>query len=211
MAEAGVTGWRRLVLERALPRRLFLAAGSMAAALLGPGRRAIAQIRPKGRRTTMSAHDFTFPAIAGGDLPLKAWAGKPVLVVNTASFCGYTSQYRDLEAVWRRYKDRGLVVLGVPSNDFGGQEPGKAAEIKAFCETFDVSFPLADKQIVSGAGAHPFYRWVVAELGEAGAPRWNFHKYLVAPDGTLAGAWPSQVKPDAPAILREIEPLLATS
>ena len=211
MADTGLTGWRRLVLERPLPRRLFLAIGAAAAALNGFGAQAGAQIRPRGRRTTMSAHDFTFPAIAGGDLPLKAWSGKPVLVVNTASFCGYTSQYRDLEAVWRRYKDRGLVVLGVPSNDFGGQEPGKAAEIKAFCETFDVSFPLADKQVVVGGGAHPFYRWVVAELGEGGAPRWNFHKYLVAPDGTLAGAWPSQVKPDAPAIVREIEPLLAKS
>jgi glutathione peroxidase len=208
MAEAGLSGWRRLVLERALPRRIFLFAGAAAAALQSLAGRASAQIKPKGRKTAMTAHDFSFPAISGGELPFKAWAGKPVLVVNTASFCGFTPQYRALEAVWRRYKDRGLVVLGVPSNDFGGQEPGKAAEIKAFCETFDVSFPLADKQVVVGGGAHPFYRWVVAELGEAGAPRWNFHKYLIAPDGTLAGAWPSQVKPDAPAITREIEPLL---
>ncbi len=210
MADGGLGGWRRLVLERGLPRRLFLAAGAAAAMLQGfTCGRAAAQIRPKGRRTGMSAHDFTFPAIQGGALPMNAWAGKPVLVVNTASFCGYTSQYRELEAVWRRYRDRGLVVLGVPSNDFGRQEPGKAAEILKFCETFDVSFPLADKQAVVGPQAHPFYRWVVAELGEAGAPRWNFHKYLVAPDGSLAGAWPSQVKPDAPSIVGEIEALLA--
>lgn len=209
MADGGLAGWRRLVLERALPRRLFLFAGTAAAALHGLVGQAAAQIRPKGRRTAMNAHDFTFPAIQGGALPLKAWAGKPVLVVNTASFCGYTSQYRELEAIWRRYRDRGLVVVGVPSNDFGRQEPGKAAEIVKFCETFDVSFPLADKQVVVGADAHPFYRWVVAELGEAGAPRWNFHKYLVAPDGSLAGAWPSQVKPDSPAIVREIEALLS--
>lgn len=157
----------------------------------------------------MTAHDFTFPAIDGGELPLKAWAGKAVLVVNTASFCGFTPQYRELEAVWRRYRDRGFVVLGVPSNDFGAQEPGQAAQIKQFCETYDVSFPLADKQIVVGGKAHPFYRWIAAELGEGGAPRWNFHKYLIAPDGTLAGAWPSSVKPDSPTITREIDALLA--
>lgn len=208
MAESGLTGWQRLVLARALPRRIFLALGAAATMLAGRTGAATAQPRIKGRKTTMSAHDFAFPAIAGGELPLKAWAGQPVLVVNTASFCGYTGQYRELEAVWRRFRARGLVVLGVPSNDFGRQEPGQAAEIQKFCETFDVSFPLADKQVVTGAGAHPFYRWIVAELGESGAPRWNFHKYLVAPDGTLAGAWPSRVKPDAPEILREIETLL---
>ena len=197
---------RRLAVAR---RSLLLA--SCAAALSGAAAPAAAQIKPRGRKTTMSAHDFTFPSIDGGDLPLKAWAGKPILVVNTASFCGFTPQYRELEAVWRKYKARGLVVLGVPSNDFGAQEPGKAGEIKQFCETFDVSFPLADKQVVSGGSAHPFYKWIVAELGDAGAPRWNFHKYLVSPDGALVGAWPSRVKPDAPEITREIDALLAKS
>ncbi len=121
-------------------------------------------------------------------LPLDAWRGRPVLVVNTASFCGYTPQYRDLEALWQRYRERGLVVLGVPSNDFGQQEPGSAAEIKQFCETnYAVDFPLAQKCRVIGGEAHPFYRWVAESLGEAGTPRWNFHKYLIAPDGELAG------------------------
>jgi glutathione peroxidase len=205
----GMKGWQTMVLRHSLPRRLFLLAAGGAATLATLMRPAAAQIRPRGRKTTMTAHDFTFPSIEGGELPLKTWSGKPVLVVNTASFCGFTPQYRELEAVWRRYKDRGFVVLGVPSNDFGQQEPGKAAEIKQFCETFDVSFPLADKQVVVGAEAHPFYRWVVAELGDAGAPRWNFHKYLIAPDGTLVGAWPSRVKPDSPEITREIDALLA--
>jgi glutathione peroxidase len=133
-----------------------------------------------------------------------------VLIVNTASFCGYTPQYRDLEALWHSYRDKGLVVLGVPSNDFGAQEPGSAAEIKNFCETnFAVDFPLADKVKVLGAGAHPFYRWVAAELGEGGAPRWNFHKYLVGPDGALAGAWPSGVRPTDAAVTGEIDKLLA--
>lgn len=156
-----------------------------------------------------NAYRFEFTAIDGGALPLSAWAGHPVLVVNTASFCGYTPQYRDLEALWKQYRDKGLVVLGVPSNDFGAQEPGSAAEIKQFCETnYDVDFPLTEKYRVIGADAHPFYRWVAATLGEGAAPRWNFHKYLIAPDGALAGAWPSSVRPGDAAITGEIDTLL---
>jgi glutathione peroxidase len=155
------------------------------------------------------AHRFAFAALDGGSLPLAAWRGHPVLVVNTASFCGYTPQYRDLEALWRRYRERGLVVLGVPSNDFGQQEPGSAAEIRQFCETnYQVDFPLTEKCRVTGGDAHPFYRWVVEQLGEAGAPRWNFHKYLIGPDGRLAGAWPSRVGPLDPEITGEIETML---
>jgi glutathione peroxidase len=155
------------------------------------------------------AYQFEFGSLDGGTLPLASWRGHPVLVVNTASFCGYTPQYRDLEALWRRYRERGLVVLGVPSNDFGAQEPGSAAEIKQFCETnYQIDFPLTEKYRVIGGGAHPFYRWVAAQLGEAGTPRWNFHKYLIGPDGTLAGAWPSQIGPLDPAITGEIETML---
>ncbi len=160
----------------------------------------------------MSAFDFSFTAIDGAPLPLKRFAGKPLLVVNTASECGFTPQYRDLEALWRRYRARGLVVLGVPSNDFGGQEPGSNAQIRNFCESsYQVDFPLAGKEKVSGAAAHPFYRWVVAELGEAGAPRWNFHKYLLTAEGQLAGAWPSRVAPLDHEIVAAIEPLLPTA
>ena len=156
-----------------------------------------------------NAHSFSFTAIDGGTLPLAAWAGKPVLVVNTASFCGYTPQYRDLEALWQQYRDRGLVVLGVPSNDFGAQEPGTADEIKSFCETnYAIDFPLTEKYRVIGGDAHPFYRWVSATLGEGGAPRWNFHKYLIGPDGELAGAWPSSVLPADKAITGEIDQML---
>jgi glutathione peroxidase len=156
-----------------------------------------------------SAHQFAFNAIDGGALPLSAWAGQPVLVVNTASYCGYTPQYRDLEALWQQYRDRGLVVLGVPSNDFGAQEPGTAAEIKTFCETnYGVDFPLAEKVRVIGGSAHPFYAWVAKTLGEGAAPRWNFHKYLIDPHGELAGAWPSSVRPDDQAIIDEIEKML---
>ena len=156
------------------------------------------------------AYQFEFASLDGGTLPLASWRGRPVLVVNTASFCGYTPQYRDLEALWRRYREHGLVVLGVPSNDFGQQEPGAAAEIKQFCETnYQVNFPLTEKYRVIGGGAHPFYRWVAAQLGEVGAPRWNFHKYLIAADGSLAGAWPSKVRPTDAAIIGAIETALA--
>jgi glutathione peroxidase len=143
-----------------------------------------------------NAHGFSFSTIEGAPLPLDRFRGKPVLVVNTASFCGYTPQYTDLETLHQRYAGRGLIVLGVPSNDFGAQEPGTATEIKQFCSmNYHVTFPLAAKEHVLGPEAHPLYRW-------------NFHKYLIAPDGSLAGAWPSAVKPLAPEIVEEIERLL---
>jgi len=155
------------------------------------------------------AHAFSFASLEGAPLPLERFRGKPVLVVNTASFCGYTPQYAELETLYERYRERGLVVLAVPSNDFGEQEPGTAAEIASFCSTrFHVEFPLTEKTHVIGSSAHPFYRWIESELGEAGVPRWNFHKYLIASDGSLAGAWPSSVKPLAPEIVAEIEQLL---
>jgi glutathione peroxidase len=162
-----------------------------------------------GKGGGMSAYDFDFVSIEGAKLPLAQYRGRPLLVVNTASFCGFTPQYQDLEAVWRRYRDRGLVVIGVPSNDFGQQEPGTASEIKQFCESrYAVDFPLTEKEDVVGPSAHPFFRWIAEELGDAGTPRWNFHKYLVGPDGMLAGAWPSTVRPTDPAVTAEIERLL---
>src|SRR5579864_7923889 len=112
----------------------------------------------------MSAHEFEFTSIDGKPLKLKQYAGHPVLIVNTASECGFTPQYRGLEALWRKYKDRGLVVLGVPSNDFGGQEPGTEQEIKNFCSTrYEVTFPMTAKNAVVGKNAHPLYQWIVAE------------------------------------------------
>jgi glutathione peroxidase len=152
---------------------------------------------------------FEFTAIDGTRLPLDAWPGRPVLVVNTASLCGYTPQYAELQTLWQRYRDRGFVVLGVPSNDFGEQEPGPEAAIRAFCsDRYGVDFPLTEKCRVAGADSHPFYRKITEILGEAGSPRWNFHKYLIAPDGTLAGTWPSQVRPTDRRLTDEIEPLL---
>jgi glutathione peroxidase len=157
----------------------------------------------------MSAHEFSFPAIDGGTVDLADFAGKPVLIVNTASECGYTPQYAGLEELWRRYRDRGLVVLGVPANDFGAQEPGSEPAIQSFCRTnYGVDFPMTAKQTVIGGAAHPFYRWIAGEFGEAATPKWNFHKYLVAPDGSLAALWPSDVDPLDPEITAAIESAL---
>lgn len=154
----------------------------------------------------MSAYDFGFTTIDGGALPLSAYRGRPLLVANTASFCGFTPQLAELQEVWRRYRPRGLVVIGVPSNDFGEQEPGSAAEIKRFCGSrYAVDFPLTEKQRVIGTAAHPLFRWIAEALGDAGAPRWNFHKYLIAADGTLAGAWAARVAPEDDAITGAIE------
>ena len=155
----------------------------------------------------MSAHDFAFKTIDGEPLALKQFAGKPVLVVNTASECGLTPQYRGLQALWAKYRDRGLVVLGVPCNDFGGQEPGSEAEIKSFCSrSYKVDFPMTSKNAVIGAAAHPFYRWAMAEGGAP--PQWNFHKYLIDGKGALAATFASGVDPADKALIAKIEALL---
>ncbi len=152
-----------------------------------------------------NAYAFSFSSIEGQPLPLSAYRGKALLVVNTASFCGFTRQYADLQAVWSRYRDHGLVVLGVPSNDFGNQEPGSEAEIKQFCEVnFDVDFPLTAKVHVAGEEAHPFFRWA-AEAPAGSTPRWNFHKYLVSPQGELVASFSTMTSPSAPAVIRAIE------
>jgi glutathione peroxidase len=164
---------------------------------------AIALAAPAG---AASAHDFAFENIdETGQLRLADFAGRPVLVVNTASRCGYTYQYDALQAVYDRYRARGLVVLGVPSDDFD-QELATAAEVKDFCAVnFAIDFPMTAITPVAGAAAHPFYRWA-AET--AGPPRWNFHKYLVGPDGRLVAAFPTKTEPDAPEVRRAIEALL---
>ncbi len=157
----------------------------------------------------MSAYAFEFRDINGQPLPLSKFAGRPLLLVNTASECGFTPQYAELQSLWSRYREAGLIVLGVPSNDFGSQEPGDEAAINAFCSSrYQVDFPMTAKQKVIGSEAHPLYRWIVEELGESAAPRWNFHKYLFAPDGTLAALWPSKISPLAPDITGAIEELL---
>lgn len=157
----------------------------------------------------MSAHQFEFRTIAGQALPLSQYKGQAVLVVNTASRCGLTPQYRDLQGLWEKYKSRGLIVLGVPCNDFGAQEPGTEAEIVSFCEVnYDIDFPLTAKQSVIGAEAHPFYKWVAEVAGEDALPKWNFHKYLIGPDGSLVQVFGSRTGPLDEVVVKEIEALL---
>ena len=148
-------------------------------------------------------------SIGGGPLPTADYKGSVVLLVNTASLCGFTGQYAGLQDLWHRYKHKGLVVLGVPSNDFGGQEPGSNEEIKRFCEaTFDITFPLADKQVVSGPDAHPLYRWAAAQTGALGTPSWNFHKILIGRDGRIVD-WFSAASGMGSKLERAIEAALA--
>jgi glutathione peroxidase len=155
------------------------------------------------------AWDFSFETLTGKPLPLSVFKGKAVLVVNTASQCGFTPQYEGLEELSKKYRDKGLVVLGVPCNDFGGQEPGGAEEIGQFCQiNYGVSFPMAGKSKVTGRDAHPFYAWARAQVGILGSPKWNFHKYLVAPDGTLADWFSTPTKPSAGRVQKAIEKVL---
>src|SRR5262249_54993644 len=131
-----------------------------------------------------TAYDFSFETLAGDPMPLSQYRGKALLIVNTASKCGFTPQYKGLQALYDKYKGRGLVVIGVPSNDFGAQEPGSAAEIKSFCElNYGVTFPMTSKYAVTGNSAHAFYKWAYEALGFGAAPKWNFHKYLASRDG----------------------------
>jgi glutathione peroxidase len=156
-----------------------------------------------------TAYDFSFPAIDGSELKLSDYQGKVLVVVNTASQCGFTGQYDDLQQIWQRYQNQGLVVIGVPSNDFGGQEPGSNSDIKDFCETnFSIDFPMSEKVVVIGDGAHPFYRWAKNELGAAARPRWNFHKYIIGRDGQLADWFSSMTNPSSKKFRGAVEAAL---
>lgn len=155
------------------------------------------------------AYDFSFNSIDGAPLPLTSFKDKVVLVVNTASKCGLTPQYEGLEKLYSDYKDKGLVVLGVPSNQFAGQEPGTDAEIADFCMTnFSVDFPMTSKTDVKGDEAHPFYKWAKDTLGEPAEPVWNFHKLLIGKDGKLIRAFGPRTEPQDGEITGAIEAAL---
>ena len=157
-----------------------------------------------------NAYGFSFKTLAGNkELPLADFKDKVLLVVNTASNCGFTKQYEDLQNLYLKYKDKGLVILGIPSNDFGEQEPGNSNEIENFCKVnFGVTFPLASKEIVVGKEAHPFYLWAKEKLGFLSAPKWNFHKYLIDKKGNLIDYFISTTTPNSDKIIKQIEKYL---
>jgi glutathione peroxidase len=159
-----------------------------------------------------TAYLFEFDSIDGGKISLSEYKGDVILVVNTASECGFTRQYTGLQTLWDEFKDEGLVVLGIPSNDFGGQESGSDSQIKTFCEVnFDIDFPMAAKTTVKGRNAHPFYHWISEELGWMAGPKWNFHKYLIARNGTLHESFSSMVSPTSTSLQEKITFLLEQS
>jgi len=158
-----------------------------------------------------NAHDFSFAKLnEPGAINLADFAGKAVLVVNVASACGLTPQYRDLEALYEAKAAKGLVVLGVPCNDFGAQEAAAEKDIREFCDAnYHVSFPMTGKvEITSQARRHPFYQWIANELGDGALPRWNFHKYLIGKDGALAESFSSKAAPLEPSLLEAIDKAL---
>lgn len=177
----------------AVPRRaLLLAAPFLMGAGAAPGQ---------------GVFDFTLEALEGGALPLSGYRGQVLLVVNTASFCGYTPQYAGLQRLHERFASRGFAVIGVPSNDFR-QESEDASRIRDFCDAnYGITFPMAGLTRVRGEGAHPLFAWLAGRAG--GPPRWNFHKYLVGQDGRSVRAFPSTTEPDSPVLLRAIEAALA--
>ncbi len=156
-----------------------------------------------------SLYDFTLIGIDDKPMAMDQFKGKVVLLVNTASQCGFTPQYEGLEALYKARKDQGLVIVGVPSNDFGGQEPAGDGEIAQFCKlNFGVTFPLTDKSVVSGADAIPVYKWAGAQAGFLGKPKWNFHKYLFGKDGKFIDWFSSPTTPDSAKITGEIDKAL---
>ena len=145
-----------------------------------------------------TAFDFTLTTLQGESLPLRQFAGRPLLIVNTASKCGFTPQYEGLQALWSQHRERGLTVIGVPSNDFGRQEPGSESEIASFCSgNYGVSFPMTEKLRVRGADADPLFRWLAQQGGLLSRPRWNFFKYVIGRDGRLASWFSSMTSPES--------------
>lgn len=189
----------------------FLATGIVALSALTALATVVASDRVLARdQRPVDWRAMSLPDIRGGTIDPAMLEGRVVLVVNTASRCAFTPQYDGLEALWDRYNGRGLVVLGIPSNDFGNQEPGSNADIASFCEsTFGVSFPMTEKSPVTGPSAHPVFAWAREAGGRAAVPGWNFHKILIGRDGRLAGSFPSFQSPQSAAVVSAIEEALA--
>ncbi len=174
-----------------IDRRTIVAAALAAIASPIVAQRAMAD----AAMSRITAYAFSFPALEKGEIKLADYAGQPLMIVNTASLCGFTPQYAGLQQLWTEFHDRGLMIIGVPSNDFGGQEPGGASDIAETAQhQYGVTFPIAAKTVVKGPNAHPFYKWA-ADIRPKDVPRWNFHKYLIGRDGNIAEVFPESVEP----------------
>jgi len=155
------------------------------------------------------AYNFNFKDLDGSLIELSEFKNKVIVVVNVASKCGFTNQYEDLQNIWNKYQDKGLVIIGVPSNDFGNQEPGSSDEIKNFCEAkFGITFPMTEKIIVKGDKAHPFYIWAKENFGKSAVPKWNFHKIIINKEGKVAETFASITKPTSRKFTKILEDLL---
>ena len=154
-------------------------------------------------------YDFSIKSINGENLDFSTFKNKTILMVNVASNCGFTKQYSDLQQLYDKYKDNNFIVLGVPSNQFGGQEPGSNKEIKEFCETnFDITFPMTEKVNVKGDDAHPIYRWAKENFGNSSVPKWNFHKIIINNEGKIVETYGSFTKPLSSKITTVLEKIL---
>jgi glutathione peroxidase len=166
--------------------------------------------KSRRKKSTQTAYDFSFISIDGKPLPLSDYQGKVLLIVNTASYCGFTPQYKKLEELYQRFKNDGLIIIGVPSNDFGQQEPGGSTEISCFIKDhYPVTFPITQKEIVKGKNAHPFYVWVGKKAGFIGKPQWNFHKYLIDRKGHFVDWFASTTSPLSTSVIAAIKKALA--
>ena len=155
------------------------------------------------------AYDFEFKDLGGGPLNLSDYKGKIIVVVNVASQCGFTNQYEDMQKIWEKYQEKGIVILGVPSNDFGKQEPGNNEEIKNFCEAkFGITFPMTEKVPVKGTEAHPFYIWAKNNHGKSAIPKWNFHKIIIDKSGKVHETFSSITNPTSKKFIRMLENLI---
>ena len=155
------------------------------------------------------AYDFEFKDLDGSSLNLSQYKGKIIVVVNVASQCGFTSQYEDMQKIWEEYQKKDLVMIGVPSNDFGQQEPGSNEEIKTFCESkFGISFPMTEKVPVKGPKAHPFYIWARENYGKSAIPKWNFHKIIIDRNGKIVETFSSIVNPSSKKFIKALEKLI---
>ena len=151
------------------------------------------------------AYDFSFNDLDGTKLNLSEYKNKVIIVVNVASRCGFTKQYEDMQKVWEQYQEKGIIMLGIPSNDFGEQEPGNSKEIKNFCEAkFGITFPMTEKVSVKGENAHPFYIWAKKNYGNSAVPKWNFHKIIVGKDGKVKDTFASITNPSSKRFIKSI-------